>query len=54
MNNMFTSLENLSLDEQLYTLSNLSNGSQIKNYNLNRGKYLKNHNILFICINMFA
>ena len=36
MNNMFTSLENLSLDEQLYTLSNLSNGSQIKNYNLYR------------------
>lgn len=36
MNNMFTSLENLSLDEQLYNLSNLSNGSQIKNYNLYR------------------
>ena len=36
MNNMFTSLENLSLDEQLYTLSNLSNGSEIKNYNLYR------------------
>ena len=36
MNNMFTSLENLSLNEQLYTLSNLSNGSQIKNYNLYR------------------
>ena len=36
MNNMFTSLENLSLDEQLYTLTNLSNGSQIKNYNLYR------------------
>lgn len=36
MNNMFTSLENLSLDEQLYTLTNLSNGSQIKNYNLFR------------------
>lgn len=36
MNNMFTSLENLSLDEQLYTLSNLSNGSQIKNYNFYR------------------
>ena len=36
MNNMFTSLENLSLDEQLYSLSNLSNGSQIKNYNLYR------------------
>ncbi len=36
MNNMFTSLENLSLDEQLYTLSNLSNGSKIKNYNLYR------------------
>lgn len=36
MNNMFTSLENLSLDEQLYTLFNLSNGSQIKNYNLYR------------------
>lgn len=36
MNNMFASLENLSLDEQLYTLSNLSNGSQIKNYNLYR------------------
>lgn len=36
MNNMFTSLENLSLDEQLYTLSNLPNGSQIKNYNLYR------------------
>ena len=36
MNNMFTSLENLSLDEQLFTLSNLSNGSQIKNYNFYR------------------
>lgn len=42
MNNTFTSLNNLSLDDQFYKITTLANNDEVKNYNLFR--YIKSDN----------